>query len=236
MLSEYPLLSRINNPNDIKDLSSKQLILLSGEIRKYIINVVSENGGHLASNLGVVELTLALHYIFNSPKDKIIWDVGHQCYTHKLITGRKNDFISLRKKDGLSGFPKQSESPHDIVMTGHASTSISAAIGILMGQQLQGDNSKVIAVIGDGALTGGLALEGLNFVGHSGKELIIILNDNKMSINKNVGALSYYFSKITATSFYQYVQRNFDATVQKIPVIGKSIFRFIFRFKKGLKG
>ncbi len=235
MVDTYPILSRINSPLDLKKLGSVELKKLSTEIRQYIISVVSENGGHLASNLGVVELTIALHYIFDSPIDKIIWDVGHQSYSHKILTGRKDSFVTLRKKDGISGFPKCSESPHDFVETGHSSTSISSAIGILLGQKAAKQPGKIIAVIGDGALTAGLAFEALNYVGHIENDLIIILNDNKMSIDKNVGALSYYFSQITATRFYRTFQQSFDSAVVKIPVVGKYALNSIIKMKKALK-
>jgi 1-deoxy-D-xylulose-5-phosphate synthase len=232
---QFNVLNKINSPDDLKKLKPADLIKLSREIRKYIISVVSENGGHLASNLGAVELTIALHYIFNSPVDKIIWDVGHQAYTHKILTGRKDLFKSIRIKGGLSGFPKSSESIHDFIETGHSSTSISAAIGILEGQKLTKKKGKVIAVIGDGALTGGLALEALNYVGHIKNDLIIVLNDNKMSINKNVGALSYYFSQLTATKIYRNFQQSFDSLVIKIPFIGSKVLNLIVRMKKALK-
>jgi len=232
---EYSVLSRINSPSDLKSLSMEELYILAREIREEIIGVVSENGGHLASNLGVVELTIALHRIFDSPKDKIIWDVGHQCYAHKILTGRKNIFHTIRRKNGLSGFPKRSESEHDIVETGHSSTSLSAGIGILVGQYLSGLDGKVVAVIGDGALSAGMALEALNFIGHIQKDLIIVLNDNKMSISPNVGALSSYLSRLTATMFYQDIRNRIDRSVQRIPLVGDDIFNLMVRLKKGVK-
>jgi len=197
------ILPTLRDPKVLRSLPSEAFPKLADEIRSEIIRVVSKNGGHLASNLGIVELTLALHAEFESPKDVIIWDVGHQCYPHKLLTGRYAKFETLRKKGGLSGFPKRSESPHDVVETGHASTSISEALGIRVGRDLQKIPGKVIAVIGDGALSGGIALEALNHAGHVGKDLIVILNDNKMSISENVGALSSYLSRITGTKLYQ---------------------------------
>ncbi|RLD31791.1 MAG: 1-deoxy-D-xylulose-5-phosphate synthase, partial [Bacteroidetes bacterium] len=177
-MKQEPLLNRINSPDKLKELSLASLPDLALEIRERIIEVVGNNGGHMASNLGVVELTIAMHRIFNSPVDQFVWDVGHQCYTHKILTGRNNDFDSIRLKDGLSGFPKREESIHDIVETGHASTSISAALGLLVGKRLKNEKGKVIAVIGDGAITGGMAFEALNHSGHLRKDLIIIYNDN----------------------------------------------------------
>ncbi|MBN1698667.1 MAG: 1-deoxy-D-xylulose-5-phosphate synthase [Spirochaetales bacterium] len=235
MNTRYPLLSGIKQPDDLKRIPIDSLPALAAEIRRMIINVVSENGGHLASNLGAVELTIALHRVFNSPIDKIIWDVGHQAYTHKLLTGRMKSFPTLRKLNGISGFPKRTESPHDILDAGHASTSISAALGILVGQKLNGADGSVIAVIGDGALTGGLAFEGLNHAGHLNKELIIVLNDNTMSISPNVGALSSYLSQITATKLYQGIKRGFSQIILKMPLFGKILFDFLFRLKKGIK-
>ena len=189
-------LEQIESPADIKILSIADLKTLADEMREVIIERVSINGGHLASNLGVIELTIALHYVFNSPEDKIIWDVGHQTYPHKLLTGRFKRFPTIRKFRGISGFPKRDESAHDIFGTGHSSTSISAALGILEGRDKREEDYKVIAVIGDGALSGGLAFEGLNNAGHLNKDLIVILNDNEMSISPNVGALHAYLNRI----------------------------------------
>ncbi|MCD6319979.1 MAG: 1-deoxy-D-xylulose-5-phosphate synthase, partial [Candidatus Desulfofervidaceae bacterium] len=180
------LLEQINSPADVKQLSLKELEQLAQEIRTVIIETVSKTGGHLAPSLGTVELTLALHYVFNTPKDKIIWDVGHQAYAHKLITGRRNLFSTLRQFGGLSGFPRREESLYDAFGTGHASTSISAALGMAIARDLKKEKNKVIAVIGDGAMTGGLALEALNHTGELDKDLIVVLNDNKMSISPNV--------------------------------------------------
>lgn len=234
-MNRYPLLSSINGPDNLKALPAKKLGSLAREIRRLIIEVVSANGGHLASNLGVVELTIALHRVFESPQDKIIWDVGHQCYTHKLICGRREEFSSLRRMGGISGFPKRAESEHDIVDTGHASTSISAALGILEGMSISKTAGKVVAVIGDGALTGGMALEALNYTSHLGKGLIIILNDNNMSISDNVGAISSHLSRLTATPFYQVFRRHFDNSVRQIPFVGEPLMRLIYRMKKGMK-
>lgn len=205
------------------------------EIRKTIISVVGENGGHLASNLGVVELTVALHRVFSSPEDAVVWDVSHQCYAHKLLTGRYPLFSELRKKDGLSGFTKKTESPHDFFDNGHASTSISQALGLLTAWNLKGKNGKVIAVIGDGALTGGMAFEGLCNAGELGENLIIVLNDNQMSIDKNDGTFSRYLSRLTMTGHYQSIRRAIDFIVSRLP-FSRPLQKFIFRFKRGLKG
>lgn len=230
------LLKTIQNPEDLKQIPPEELPALAEEIRGVIIDTVTANGGHLASNLGVVELTLALHYVFGSPDDRIIFDVGHQCYTHKLLTGRYGRFATLRKKNGLSGFPKRSESPHDPVETGHASTSISWGTGITAALSILEQNQRVICLIGDGALTGGQALEALNYAGHLKKPLIIILNDNEMSINRNVGGLSSYLSRITVTRRYEKFRRIVDAIVRHIPLIGKPMLNGIYRIKRGMKG
>jgi 1-deoxy-D-xylulose-5-phosphate synthase len=235
VLKKYKILKNIKNPNDIKKLNQSQLYTLAHELREYIIQVVSENGGHLASNLGVIELTIALHYVFNSPQDQIVWDVGHQSYAHKIITGRKESFSSLRQFKGISGFPKRSESKHDVFNTGHSSTSISAALGLSVGRDLKQKTGKVIAVIGDGALTGGMALEALNHAGHLGKNLIIILNDNNMSIGQNVGAMSVYLTELTTTRYYQLFRKTFDGMVQSIPLFGKRLLQYIYRLKRSLK-
>ena len=235
-MSEFSILPGIKDPAALKNLTPEELKSLSDEIREYIIETVNHNGGHLASNLGAVELTIALHRSFNSPVDKIIWDVGHQCYTHKLLTGRYNQFKTLRQSGGLSGFPKRDESPHDIVNTGHASTSVSAALGVLVGEQLGGSKGRAIAVIGDGSLTGGQALEALNYVGHLGKNLISILNENNMSIGNNVGAISSYMSRLTSTGSYINMRRFIDRAVSTIPFFGKAILKFIYRLKRGAKG
>lgn len=229
------LLQGIHGPEDLRVLQPAELPALAKEIRERIINVVSENGGHLASNLGVVELTIALHRTFESPADKIVWDVGHQCYTHKLLTGRAGAIDTIRQRDGLSGFPKTAESPHDVVETGHSSTSISASLGILTGQELRGVEGKVVAVIGDGSFTGGMAFEALNHAGHLRKNLIIVLNDNQMSISPNVGAMSRYLSRITATKLYQSIRNRIDVSVEKIPVFGDRLTDLIQRLKKGVK-
>lgn len=230
------LLNKINSPDDIKNLSQKELKQLSEEIRKTIIQVVGKNGGHLASNLGVVELTIALHRCFNSPEDAIIWDVSHQCYTHKILTGRYNEFNTLRTKDGISGFTNKFESPHDFFINGHSSTSISSALGLLTAKNLKGEPGKVIAVIGDGALTGGMAMEALSHAGQLCKDLIVILNDNQMSIDHNTGALSRYLSRLTSTSKYQRFRYIIDKGIDKIPYLGRFLEKVIFRIKRSLKG
>ena len=230
------LLSKIHSPQNLKNLSQSEIIQLAQEIRKEIINVVGKNGGHLASNLGVVELTLALHRVFESPKDAIIWDVSHQCYTHKLLTDRYKDFQTLRQKDGISGFTNTQESVHDFFINGHSSTSISSALGLLTARELNNNSGKVIAVIGDGALTGGMAYEALSHAGQLCKNLIVVLNDNQMSIDHNTGAVSRYLSRLTMTGGYQTFRYKVDKLIDKIPYIGRPFEKFIFRFKRALKG
>lgn len=209
------LLNKINGVEDLKKLRIKELPLLAGEIRQFILNNVSKTGGHLGASLGAVELTVALHYFFNSPKDKIIWDVGHQCYAHKILTGRKNNFSTLRQYKGLGGFPKISESEHDAYGTGHASTSLSAALGFAKARDLKNEDFDVIAVVGDGALTGGNALEALNQAGYLNTRVIIILNDNRMSISKNVGAFSEYTHRIEKTAIYKNVKNTIERLIEE---------------------
>ena len=230
------LLSKIHSPEDIKKLSQKELKQLAQEIRTTIINVVGKNGGHLASNLGVVELTIALHRVFNSPEDAIVWDVSHQCYTHKLLTGRYEEFPTLRKAGGLSGFTNKNESIHDYFINGHSSTSISSALGLLTARELKGDKGKVIAVIGDGALTGGMAFEGLSHAGQLCKNLIVVLNDNQMSIDHNTGSVSRYLSRLSMTAGYQTFRYRVDKAIDKIPYLGRRLEKLIFRIKRALKG
>ena len=229
------LLPSIHDPADMRRLSEPDLYRLAAEIRRLIMDVVSRNGGHLASNLGVVELTIALHRVFHSPVDAIVWDVGHQCYAHKILTGRAASFATLRTMGGVSGFPQPEESPHDPVQTGHASTAISCALGMLTGRRMRGDPGKVVAVVGDGALTGGLALAGLNNAGHAGRNLIIVLNDNAMSIGRNVGAFSTYLGRLTMSRFYQIFRRRFDSTVQRMPFVGETAMDYVRRLKKMMK-
>jgi 1-deoxy-D-xylulose-5-phosphate synthase len=229
------LLSKIRGPEDLRSLSSIELNRLAVEIRERIVSVVSRNGGHLASNLGVVELTIALHRVFDSPRDKIVWDVGHQCYAHKLLTGRAGAFGELRQAGGLSGFPRRQESPHDAFDTGHASTSISAALGLLAGEGILGGKNRAVAVIGDGALTGGLAYEALSHAGHLGLPLVVILNDNKMSISPNVGGLSKYLSRLSMKARYQSFRRTFDSIAKRLPLVGNAFYNAVVRMKRAVK-
>ncbi|MCI6259436.1 MAG: 1-deoxy-D-xylulose-5-phosphate synthase [Spirochaetia bacterium] len=230
------MLAEIHSPDDVKKLTNGQLTILADEIRKVIIDAVGKNGGHLASNLGAVELSVALHRSFTSPQDAIVWDVSHQCYAHKLLTGRYEQFSTLRQHGGLSGFTKKKESPHDFFDNGHSSTSISSALGLLTAWEYTGRTGKAVAVIGDGALTGGMALEALSHAGQLAKNLIVVLNDNQMSIGKNTGSLSRYLSRLTMTSSYQTFRHTVDHFVDKIPYFNKHLEKFIFRFKRGIKG
>ncbi|HYQ61345.1 MAG TPA: 1-deoxy-D-xylulose-5-phosphate synthase, partial [Desulfatiglandales bacterium] len=220
---KYPLLNTINSPADLKKLSLDEMGRLAAEVRSKIIETVASTGGHLAPNLGVVELTIALHYVFNAPKDKILWDVGHQSYTHKLLTGRRDRFHTLRTYGGISGFPKRSESPYDTFDTGHSSTSISAGLGISTAKTLKGEKEHVIAVIGDGSTTGGIAFEGLNQAGHTEKNLIVVLNDNAMSIGPNVGAFSSFLSRKMTGRRFVYFRREFENFLKSIPGVGENI-------------
>jgi len=229
------MLESIRSPEDVKKLKETELRILAKEIRQKIIETIQANGGHLASNLGVIELTIALHRVFDSPRDAIVWDVGHQSYTHKLLTGRARLFHLIRKKNGLSGFPKRSESRHDIFDTGHSSTSLSAALGLLESRKRTGTKGKVVAIIGDGALTGGMAFEALSNVGQLGLPLIIILNDNKMSISPNVGALSRYLSRLAASLRYQKARAVIDNFVGSIPHFGPRLMSLIVRGKRAVK-
>lgn len=229
------ILEKVNYPEDLKPLSIEDKKILAEEIREKIINTVSETGGHLASNLGVTELTIALHSVFNTPLDKIIWDVGHQTYVHKILTGRKNKLDSLRKMNGIAGFPKTTESVYDNFNTGHSSTSISVALGMARSRDIKGENNKIIAVIGDGALTGGMALEALNDVGSSNTNMIVILNDNEMSISKNVGGISMMLSKLRTKSVYVNSSLKGKKIIGKIPVIGKKVVKLVQKTKRGIK-
>lgn len=228
-------LEQITSPKDVKRLTVSELKKLADEIRDAIINRVSKNGGHLASNLGVIELTVALHYVFNSPVDKIIWDVGHQAYPHKILTGRYGRFSSIRKYRGISGFPKRDESEHDPFGTGHSSTSISAALGIIEGRDKNEKDFKVIAVIGDGAMTGGMAFEGLNNAGHLKKDLIVILNDNEMSISRNVGALPEYLNRIMTGELFQKFKKDTKSILENIPKLGSKAARLAQKTEEMLK-
>lgn len=224
-----------NFPEDIKNMSEKELELLSYSIRDFLIDKVSETGGHLASNLGVVELTIALHKVFNSPSDKIIWDVGHQAYVHKILTGRGDSFDSLRQFGGMSGFPKAKESCHDAYDTGHSSTSISAAAGMAAARDLRGDHNEVIAVIGDGSLTGGMAFEALNNIGASKSKVIVVLNDNGMSISKNIGGLSTHLGNLRTSKGYLNIKNFIKNRIGTIPNVGESIASGLAVFKNDLK-
>jgi 1-deoxy-D-xylulose-5-phosphate synthase len=234
-MHKHKILDSIYSPEDLKNLNTTELIQLSQEIRQFLLDNVSKTGGHLASNLGVVELTLAMHYVFNSPFDKIIWDVGHQTYVHKIITGRKELFGTLRQYNGLSGFPKPCESIHDIFVTGHSSTSISAALGIARARDLKKETYNVVAVIGDGALTGGMAFEALNDTGQSRTNIMVVLNDNQMSISQNVGALAAYLSKLRSNPRYTWLKREMDSVLRRIPRIGAYFADLIEKFKNSFK-
>ena len=228
-------LEKIETPKDLKKLDIKTLPLLVSEVRKLIIETVSQTGGHLASNLGVVELTIALHYVFNCPDDKIVWDVGHQAYTHKILTGRRNQFHTLRQFGGMSGFTKIEESEYDVFGTGHGSTSISAALGMACAQKLTSNNDKLIAVIGDGALTGGMAFEALNHAGHIKKDIIVILNSNEMSISQNVGAWSQYLNRITTNPIYNRVRGDLEVVLKRVPMFGSRLVDSAKKLEKSLK-
>ena len=229
------ILNKVNYPQDLKQLNTKEKEQLAQEIREKIINTVSKNGGHLASNLGVVELTIALHSIFDAPKDKIIWDVGHQTYVHKILTGRKNKFDTLRQYKGLSGFPKVKESNYDIFDTGHSSSSISIASGLAKARDLKKNNEYVISIIGDGALTGGMAFEALNDVGSTiTKNFIVILNDNEMSISKNVGGLSKSLTNIRTKKFYRSSSEKIKKICEHIPILGNLIIKLVISIKYGI--
>ena len=226
------LLDKINSPKDLKKLSRSELTSLCNEIRTFIVDSVSKTGGHLSSNLGVIELTVALHYVFDCPQDKFIWDVGHQTYTHKILTGRKKKMSSLRAMSGISGFPKIAESEYDIFGTGHSSTSISAALGMAEALKKKNLNHKAIAIIGDGAMTAGMAFEGLNNAGNSKNNILVILNDNDMSISKNVGALNNYLAKLMSGSLYGSIKRSSKAVLSAIP----PMLEFAKRAEEHVKG
>jgi 1-deoxy-D-xylulose-5-phosphate synthase len=219
----YPILSTVDSPADLKKLSVEQLIELASEIRGKIIETVAKTGGHLAPSLGVVELSIALHYVFDAPEDKIIWDVGHQSYAHKLITGRRDRFETLRTYGGISGFPKREESPYDTFDTGHSSTSISAGLGISTAKALKGERTKVISVIGDGSTTAGMAFEGLNQAGHTEADLIVVLNDNAMSISPNVGAFSSFLSRKMTGRRFVYFRKELVNFLKSVPGVGEDI-------------
>ena len=230
------VLDQINTSYDIKKLDLEELERLCHEIRGEIISTVSKTGGHLASSLGVVELTTVLHYVFDFPRDKLVWDVGHQSYAHKLLTGRKDRFHTLRQYEGISGFPKRDESPYDAFDSGHSGTSISSALGMAEARRLKGEEGKIIAVIGDGSMTAGLAFEGLNQTGHIDQDLIVILNDNEMSISRNVGALSSYLNRLMTGQFVNRFRNDMKDFLETLPGIGKSVLRFAKQAEESLKG
>ncbi len=229
------MLEKINSIEDLKKLNIAEKEELAKDIRKYILEIVSENGGHLASNLGVVELTIALHSVYNVPDDKIIWDVGHQTYVHKILTGRKEELKTLRKLNGIAGFPKTKESETDCFNTGHSSTSISAALGMARARDIMGKENSVVAVIGDGALTGGMAIEALNDAGYSQCKMTVILNDNEMSISKNVGGLNMFLSKLRTKKLYTKSNISAKKIILKIPLVGKPFVRVVRRVKRSIK-
>ena len=228
-------LDNINSPADLKRISRSDLPALATEIRKVIVDVVSKNGGHLASSLGAVELAIAIHYVFNTPDDKIVWDVGHQTYAHKLLTGRREQFHTLRQLNGISGFTRMSESPYDAFTTGHSSTSISAGLGIACAKRIKKETSRVVAVIGDGSMTAGLAYEGLNQAGDMHKNFLVILNDNDMSIAPNVGALSSCLSRTFSTKYLQDFRKELGTFLKSMPKIGEDIYQFAKRSKESFK-
>ena len=234
-IANYDVLPKVNYPSEIRKLNLAELNKLAQEIRTLIINTVALSGGHLASSLGTVELTLALHYVFNTPEDRLIWDVGHQSYAHKIITGRKEKFPTLRRKGGLSGFPKREESVYDAFNVGHSGTSIAAAASFAESQCLKGGHAKAIAVIGDGSLTTGMAFEGLNWAGGRDKDLIIVLNDNEMSISPNVGALSSYLNRMMTGDRVTKFKSELKTFLKNIPSIGEQIFKFSKQIEESLK-
>src|SRR5918993_5505035 len=231
-----PLLKEINSPSDLKKLSREELNQVCDELRQYIIDVVSVHGGHFAASLGVVELSVALHYVYNTPQDQLVWDVGHQAYGHKILTGRRDNFKTNRKYKGLSGFPKRSESEYDTFGVGHSSTSISAALGMAMAAKYKKEDHKAVAIIGDGAMTAGLAFEGMNHAGVADADMLIILNDNCMGIDPNVGALKEYLTDITTSPTYNKVKDDVWKLLGKLPV-GKNFSRAMgHKLAEGMKG
>jgi 1-deoxy-D-xylulose-5-phosphate synthase len=232
----YPILARVDGPSDVQALSREELAQLAQEVRAFILEKLSPVGGHLASSLGVVELTIALHAVFRSPEDRILWDVGHQTYPHKILTGRRDAFGTIRQKGGLSGFPRRDESPHDPFGTGHSSTSISAGLGMAAARDLAGGSHKVVSVIGDGSMTAGLAFEGLNHAGHLDRDLVVVLNDNEMSIDSNVGALSSYLSRILTGDLYSRFRKDVTEFLRSIPSFGGAMARLVKRVEEHVKG
>ncbi len=235
MDSDYRLLNRINYPADLRRLNMFELVELAGELRRYIIETVSRTGGHLAPSLGALELTIALHYTLNTPRDKLVWDVGHQAYAHKVLTGRREKLPTIRQYGGISGFPKPTESPYDTYAVGHASTAISAALGMALSREHRKEDHRVCAVVGDGSLTGGMAFEALNHAGRCEMPFLVVLNDNRMSISKSVGALSNYLHRMITTRSYLSLRKQVQQIVKKIPGIGIGIFSLARKIEEGLK-
>ncbi len=229
------LLDKINSPLDLKRIDQRSLPRLAQEIRQEIIDVVSETGGHLASSLGAVELAIAAHYVLDAPRDKILWDVGHQAYAHKLLTGRRKSFRTLRQLGGISGFPNRGESEYDVFTVGHSSTSISSAVGLAAARDIRGTNEKIVAIIGDAALANGMAFEAMNHAGHLRKDLIVILNDNELAISRSVGALSRYLNSILQNPVYNKVHTDLEKLVKKIPMFGLTTYRAARKFERGVK-
>jgi 1-deoxy-D-xylulose-5-phosphate synthase len=234
-ITNSSVLEKVDFPEDIRRLSLTELNRLAEEIREMMITTVSKRGGHLASSLGTVELTLALHYVFDTPRDRLVWDVGHQTYTHKIITGRKGRFDTLRQREGISGFPKRAESPYDTFDVGHSGTSISAAAGMAEARCLKGEDFRIIAVIGDGAISAGMAFEGLNWTGDRRKNLIIILNDNEMCISPNVGALSSYLNRIMTGQTVNRIKAEVKTFLKSVPGIGEQMLKFSRQVEESLK-
>ncbi|MFH1743847.1 MAG: 1-deoxy-D-xylulose-5-phosphate synthase N-terminal domain-containing protein, partial [bacterium] len=235
-LSGQELLSTINSPEDLKALPIDQLPDLAAAIREFLIDSVSQTGGHLAPNLGTVELTIAMHRIFNSPRDKFVWDVGAQAYPHKILTGRRNRFHTLRQYQGLSGFPRRVESPHDHFGTGHSSTSISVALGMALARDLMEQDHHVVAVIGDGGMTGGVALEGLNHAGDLQRDLLVVLNDNAMAISPNLGGWARYLNRIISGQVYNRLSEEMEKFLLRIPAIGERVQKGTLRLREVCKG
>lgn len=235
MSRTYPRLERIDSPEDLRRFPESELPAVAGELRRFLIDSVSQTGGHLASGLGAVELTIALHYVFDTPNDLIVWDVGHQCYPHKILTGRRSRFDTLRKYQGISGFLKREESPYDTFNAGHASTSISAGLGMVTAAGLENEDKRVVAVIGDGALTGGMAMEGLNNTGFTRRPLIVVLNDNEMSISPNVGAMQGYLNRIISGQPYKRFKKDVESILRHIPGVGQQMVRAAKRIEHAAK-
>ncbi len=229
------LLDKINSPEDLRKLDQKDLPQLAEEIRQEIIDVISRTGGHLASSLGAVELAIVVHYVFNTPKDKVVWDVGHQAYAHKILTGRREAFKNIRQLGGISGFPNRRESEYDVFTVGHSSTSIGSALGLAAARDLAGGNEKVVAIIGDASLGGGMAFEAMNHAGHLNKDMLVILNDNELSITKSIGALSRYLNSIIANPIYNKIHQDLENLVKRIPKVGNTAYEAAKKFEEGVK-